>query len=178
MIVTTRRAALGGMIAAPTLATPTLAALPRWRWQHGEGSVLLHDPSLDAGRRFAEAGRARGGHVVELAGDRIRLARQVLDSRPALLVGVSRSADALLVEEVAGEAGYTRVALVSGEAGGCAAQDCAPGWQALARMAVAAQGHWAEALADYAAGQGLAQIGRDAALPPAGRALGWVLARS
>ena len=56
MIRATRRAAMMG-----ALAVPTIAGLVHWRWKHGERSVLLHDPALAAGRRFAEAGAARGG---------------------------------------------------------------------------------------------------------------------
>jgi hypothetical protein len=65
--------------------------------------VLLHDPSLEAGRRFAEA---YGGEAWSIEGDRIRFARAVFARRPAYVVGVSRPADALLIEDVAREAGY------------------------------------------------------------------------
>ena len=62
MIRTTRRAALMG-----ALAVPTVAGLAHWRWRHGERSVLLHGPALAAGRRFAEAGAAGEGWVEALA---------------------------------------------------------------------------------------------------------------
>jgi hypothetical protein len=65
--------------------------------------VLLHDPSLEAGRRFAEA---YGGEALPIEGDRIVFARAVFERHPAYVVGVSRPADALLIEEVAREAGY------------------------------------------------------------------------
>jgi hypothetical protein len=65
--------------------------------------VLLHDASLEAGRRFAEA---YGGAALPIEGDRIRFARAVFAERPAYVVGVSRPADALLIEDVAREAGY------------------------------------------------------------------------
>lgn len=169
----TRREAMLG-----ALAVPTLAGLPQFRWQHGEASVLLHDSTLALGRRFAEAGKARGGTMVELAGDRIRLARQVLADRPALVAGISLAADALLVEEVAAEAGYTRVALLTGNGQGCTGDTCHSGWAALGRMAGASGGHWVEALADYTVAPG----GNAGAAPAmstvkdGSMVLGWVLA--
>ena len=53
----TRRSVMAGGFAG-ALAVPTLAGLAGWRWRNGEGSVLLFDPSLEAGRRFADAGLA------------------------------------------------------------------------------------------------------------------------
>src|SRR5690606_11990749 len=75
------------------LAVPALAALPGVALARGGGAVLLHDPSLEAGRRLAEAHR---GEVLAIAGDRIRFARAVFARRPSLVLGVSRAADALL----------------------------------------------------------------------------------
>ena len=51
MIRTTRRAAMMG-----ALAVPTVAGLAHWRWKHGERSVLLHDPALAASTTYC-AGR-------------------------------------------------------------------------------------------------------------------------
>ncbi|MEO0062611.1 MAG: hypothetical protein RLZZ08_1171 [Pseudomonadota bacterium] len=173
MIAATRRQAMMG-----ALAVPTLAGLPQFRWQHGEASVLLHDPALAAGLRFAAAGAARGGKVVALAGDRIRLARDVLSRRPALIAGVSMAADALLLEDVAAEAGYTRVALLIGSGDTCTAEACHPGWAAVGRMAQGAGGQWIEALADYAVQPGGTTAMPDAApaAPGGASVLGWVLA--
>jgi hypothetical protein len=175
MIRTTRRAAMMG-----ALAVPTVAGLAHWRWRHGEASVLLHDPALAAGRRFAEAGRARGGEVRAIEGDRIRFAREVLENCPALIAGVSRHADFILIEDVAREAGYRSAATIYGRARACAGHECQPGWQSLGRMASAAAEGWVEALADYAARPGEA-AGRTLAGAVPGRAdaglvLGWVLA--
>ncbi|AKH43912.1 hypothetical protein FHS61_002681 [Altererythrobacter atlanticus] len=175
MITTTRRAALIG-----ALAVPTVAGLAQWRWRHGEDSVLLHDSSLAAGRRFADAGRMRGGEVLALEGDRIRLAGKVLERRPSLIAGVSRHADALMLEDVARESGYVRVAEIHGRARSCSAQSCLPGWQGIARMARMAGGDWVEALADYAAkpgesaGRALASVAAPRVDP--GLVIGWVLA--
>jgi hypothetical protein len=168
-------------IIAGALAVPTVAGLASWRWAHGEGSVLLHDPSLEAGRRFAEAGRAAGGRTIALEGDPIRQAQALLRDRPALIAGVSRQADALLFEEAAVEAGYVRVAALTGDSLRCTASECRSGWQALGRLAQSAGPGWAEALASYAA----KPDGTLAASLPArgiakeadpGRAFGWVLA--
>ena len=69
MIRTTRRAAMMG-----ALAVPTVAGLAHWRWKHGERSVLLHDPALAAGQRFAEAGQARWAGIVADVASRVALA--------------------------------------------------------------------------------------------------------
>ena len=91
------------------LALPAAASLAKSPKSKPSGTVFLHDPSLEAGRRFAVAGQARGEQVLAIEGDRIRFARQVFERSPALVVGVSRSADAVLIEEVGREAGYTAV---------------------------------------------------------------------
>jgi hypothetical protein len=177
MIRLTRRGALAG-----ALAVPTVTGLTHWRWRHGERSALLHDPALEAGRRFAAAGAARGGEVRAIEGDRIRFARGLLDANPALIAGVSRHADFILIEDVAREAGYRPVATVYGRDNRCAGHECLPGWQSVGRMAQAAGEGWIEALADYAAKPGEA-AGRalGSAVPrrtDAGLVLGWVLART
>ena len=94
----TRRGVLAGALAAPAVA-----GLPRVASARAGQALLLHDPSLKAGRRFAEA---YPGEALAIAGDRIRFARAVFEQRPAFVVGVSRPADALLIEEVGREAGY------------------------------------------------------------------------
>ncbi|KRA80479.1 hypothetical protein [Altererythrobacter sp. Root672] len=173
MIRASRRGVLAG-----ALAVPTVAGLAHWRWRHGEASVLLHDPALEAGRRFAEAGATRGGEVVAIEGDRIRLARKVLERKPALIAGVSRHADALMIEEVAREAGYVPVAALHGRGRACT-DECQPGWAALGRLAQAAEGNWIEALADYAVRPGeLAGASIASALPARadpGLVVGWLL---
>ncbi len=176
MIRASRRAVMAG-----ALAVPTVAGLASWRWRHGEASVLLYDPALAAGRRFAAAGEAQGGLAQAIEGDRIRFARSVLEQRPALVAGVSRHADALLIEDAAQEAGYARVALVSGRVKRCEGAQCLPGWQALGRLTDAAGEAWVEALAAYAARPGEV-IARAAGATASERAdtglvLGWVLAR-
>jgi hypothetical protein len=176
VIRATRR---GAMIGA--LAVPTIAGLAGWRWRHGEASVLLFDPALEAGKRFAGAGTARGGDVRPIEGDRIRVAQGLLKASPALIAGVSRHADFILIEDVAREAGYRPVATVYGRANRCAGHECLPGWQSLGRMANAAGGGWIDALADYAtkpgetAGKALASAPIPRADP--GVVFGWVLAR-
>ena len=94
----TRRGVLAG-----ALAMPAVAGLPRVASARGGDAVLLHDPSLEAGRRIADA---YGGGALPIAGDRIRFARAVFERRPAFVIGVSRPADALLIGEVGREAGY------------------------------------------------------------------------
>lgn len=94
----TRRGVLAG-----ALAVPAATGLPRAASARVGEAVLLHDPSLEAARRFAEA---YGGRALAIEGDRIVLARAVFARRPAYVVGVSRPADALLIEDVGREAGY------------------------------------------------------------------------
>jgi hypothetical protein len=102
----TRREALKG-----ALAVPAVAAVPTVAWARGGKAVLVHDPALAAGRRLAAL---HDGEVLAITGDRIRFARALFARRPSLVVGVTRSADALLIEEVAREAGYVPVATPSG----------------------------------------------------------------
>jgi hypothetical protein len=94
----TRRGVLAG-----AAAVSAVAGVPRVAAARGGEAVLLHDASLEAGRRFAEA---YGGEALPIEGDRIVFARQVFARRPPYVVGVSRPADALLIEEVGREAGY------------------------------------------------------------------------
>ena len=69
-------------------------------------------PSISiATRRFAASAQMRGDKALPIEGDRIRFARAVFERVPALVVGVSRSADAVLIEDVGREAGYVPVAV-------------------------------------------------------------------
>jgi hypothetical protein len=94
----TRREA---MLAA--LAVPAVAGMPELAAARPNRAVLVHDPSLEAGRRLAQA---YGGEVLPIEGDRVRFARAVFGKHPAFVVGVTRPADALLIDEVGREAGY------------------------------------------------------------------------
>ncbi|QZH75792.1 MAG: hypothetical protein JY451_04165 [Erythrobacter sp.] len=100
-----RRNVLAGAAAVP------LAGLASWRWSYHGGAVLVHDPMLAAGREFAAVTLVDGRQSLALEGDRIRFARELFASRPLLVRGVTRQADAVLLEDVAGEEGYSRVAL-------------------------------------------------------------------
>src|SRR5690606_18186083 len=102
MIRATRRGMLAGGLAAAAGA----GGRGGWPWPRAEGALLLHDPALGAGRRLASA---HAGEALAIEGDRIRFARAVFARRPSLVLGVSRPADALLIEDVAREAGYAPV---------------------------------------------------------------------
>lgn len=102
----TRREALKG-----ALAVPAAAAAPTAAWARGGEAVLVHDPGLAAGRRLAGL---HDGKVLTIAGDRIRFARALFAARPPLVLGFTRSADALLLEDVGREAGYRPVAAPGG----------------------------------------------------------------
>ena len=177
-IKASRRAVLGGA-GFGALAVPTLSGLAAWRWKHGEQRVLLHDPSLEAGQRFAGAGKDLGLASRAIDGDRIRFARAIFAGRPALVAGVSRHADLLLIAEVAAEAGYVLAAEFEGRGRVCSATQCLPGWNALGRIARASGQGWVEALASYAADPrgGVPAAMRTApSRQDAGLVLGWVLA--
>ena len=88
---------------AAALAVPALAAVPRVVSARAGGTVFVHDPALEVAAGLAAA---HPGRVLAIEGDRIRFARALFEGRPAVVVGVSRPADALLIEEVAREAGY------------------------------------------------------------------------
>jgi hypothetical protein len=88
------------------LAVPAVAGMPKLAAARTGGTVLLHDPTLEEARRAVEA---HGGEALAIEGDRIRFARTVFDRRPSLVLGVSRQADAVLIEEVGREAGYVAV---------------------------------------------------------------------
>lgn len=101
-----RRAMIAGLAAVPAVASAS-----EFGWKHGHGTVLLYDEELPQGRAFAQGGRAWNRVVLALDGDRIRFAQRVFARRPAIVQGVSRQSDAVLLAEVAAEAGYEQVAL-------------------------------------------------------------------
>lgn len=177
-----RRGVLGGGVLAGALAVPTVAGLSGWQWRqavaHPGKPLLLFDPSLDAGQRFALAGEAAGGTPQELAGDPVRLMQGLLAARPSLIAAVSRHADAVLAVEVAQEAGYVLAGEMLGNAAGCSASTCHAAWVPLTRMAVHAGANWVEALASWAQDPQARSAQAFAALPASpdrDTALGWVL---
>ena len=173
MIRSTRRGVIAG-----ALAVPTIAGLAGWRWQHGEKPVMLHDPQLESARRFAAA--ATNVQSTPIDGDRIRLARKVFAQRPSLVAGVSRHADLLLIADVAREAGYFTAATLLARDGMCTADQCRPGWNALARLGSTAGPGWAEALAQFAANPGGSIAGGSTGswtgARDKGLVLGWIIA--
>lgn len=172
-----RRGVLGaGALGA--LAVPTLSGLSAWRWHHEGSRVLLHDPSLEAGRRFAQASHRLGLVSRPIEGDRIRFMRDILATRPAIIAGISRYADLLLIADVAAEAGYSLGAEFEGRGSTCEATQCLPGWNTLGRITFAAGHAWVEALAAYVANPGEMALASHPTPSPldAGLILGWGLA--
>lgn len=100
----TRRTLLAGAAAIPAVVglERLSAATPL------ANTVFLFDAGLpDAeSRRRAAFIAGQGPRAIE--GDRIRFAREIVAAGPAAIHGWSRQADALLIEEVAAEAGYRR----------------------------------------------------------------------
>lgn len=177
MIRATRRGVLAKGLAG-ALAVPTLSGLAAWRWKHGERRVLLHDPALEAGRRFADAGRAQGLQSLAIEGDRVRFMRAALEARPALVAGVSRHADMQLLADIAGEEGYIPVATLEAQGARCSGAQCRPGWTALARLARSAGAMWPEALSAWAAdprGPAPQLAALATARPDRGLVTGWIL---
>jgi hypothetical protein len=86
---------------ASVAAMPAVAGLERVAAAPVGEAVVLYDPALPQAAAFAADPRA-----LAITGDRIRFARQVFDRRPALVRGVSRQGDRVLIEDVAREAGY------------------------------------------------------------------------
>lgn len=174
LLPATRRCALQAVMALGAAAS--LARLPS---PGTEGSVRLYDASLEAGRRFAEAVRLAGGAALALEGDPIRNARSVLRTRPALIVGVSRRAEALLFAEVGAESGYARVVSFEPHGRRRVEGPCAGGWRPVVRMLENAGDGWSEALAVITTGQSAKGPIRAAVRPTCadnGRAFAWVLA--
>ncbi len=177
-----RRHILGGGVLAGALAVPTVAGLSGWQWRqataHPGQPLLLYDPSLDAGQRFARAGEAAGGAPQVLQGDPIRLMQAVLPQRPSLIAAISRHADAVLAVDAAQEAGYVLAGEMLGNAAGCSANTCHAAWLPLTRMAVGAGAHWAEALAAWAQdpqARNAPAFGAAGGTTDRESALGWVL---
>lgn len=125
-------------------------------------ALLLYDPQVEAGRRFAARAATLGTRAVPLVGDRVALLRPLLGGVPALW-GVSRHADALLVADIAHEQGF-RVALTVHQRG----QDCARGGAAA---------DWPERFAMQAAGR-TARCGGVQGVPAPDFAVRWVLRRA
>jgi hypothetical protein len=103
MMISTRREALMG-----ALAVPAVTGLPKWRWQHGETSLVVYDPALE--RAAARCARLRaGGETLAIDGDRIRFGASLFERRPALVVGVTRPPTRCCSRKSAREAGYRPV---------------------------------------------------------------------
>lgn len=140
-IVSRRGFIAGAAVASAALAgsRPAAAAPP----------LLLHDPGLAAGLRFAARAAALDGASITIEGERVRHVRPLLASGPSALFGVTRHADALLIAEIAREAGYRRVALVQ-HGGDRLVADCARDGATIATLARLAGAGWPEAFAELA----------------------------
>jgi hypothetical protein len=163
------------------LAVPVAAGLPQGRSLRDGPSLLVYDPGLEAGQRFAAAGQVHGAEVLPVDGDRVRFARALFERKPAIVSGVTRWADALMIEEVGRETGYRSVAVLR-RVGlrRCLAQDHPAPWPELCRVADAAGDAWMEALAEFAAkpdkwsAPAIAQVPLREA--DTGNVTGWVIA--
>ncbi|WP_294134044.1 hypothetical protein [Sphingobium sp.] len=169
MTIVTRRGFLSSAAAVSAFAGSggSMAARPG-------GALLLHDPGLGAGQRFAARARALGGASLSLQGDRVRQLRGLIAGEPASLFGVTRRSDELLIGEIAAEAGYRRVALVLHRAVGVMVPICAPDGATIATLARLAGARWPEAFAELALG-GVEQCEITPVTGAAEPALSWVL---
>lgn len=160
-----------GFLASAAIAS---AALAGGQAEAATQPLLLHDPQLSAGRRFAARAQLLGVQPVALAGDRVRQVRRLLCSAPAAIFAVTRRSDELLVGEIAAEEGYRRVALVR-HGNGSTVAHCAPDGATIAKLAQLSDGTWPEAFAELA----LDKTGQ-CGVPPSGHitpALSWMMIR-
>lgn len=172
MTPVSRRSFVAGAMALPLLAG---AGIP-FAARAAGGSVLLYDPALAPGRRFAAHAQRLRGQALALEGDRVRFMRALLAERPAALYGVTRHSDQLLVGDIAREAGYRAIALIQHRADGGIAPQCQPGAAAIATVAGVAGSRWPEAFAELAIG-GIERCGGAVGKGPAEPAMSWVLTR-
>jgi len=139
--------------------------------------VLLYDASFIAARRFAARAVALGGAPTRLDGDRVRQMRALLGFAPAACFGVSRHGDALLLCEIALEAGYRRLASVQHQAAGQLVASCLSQGVTIGALARIAGDRWPETFAEFALG-GLAHCQMSANAGVADPAFSWVLVKS
>ncbi|MBV2149014.1 hypothetical protein KRZ98_12050 [Sphingobium sp. AS12] len=172
MTIVTRRGFLASAAVASALAGSGGAMAARTG-----GALLLHDPGLGAGQRFAARAGALGAASLALEGDRVRQVRGLLTDEPSALFGITRRSDELLIGEIAAEAGYRRVALVLHRAVGVMVPICAPDGATIGTLARLAGTRWPEAFAELALG-GIEQCEVVLATGAAEPALSWVLVRS
>jgi hypothetical protein len=160
-----------GFLASAAVAS---AALAGGRAEAATVPLLLHDPELMAGRRFAARAHYLGGQVVALEGDRVRQMQALLATSPVAIFAVTRRSDELLIGEIAAEAGYRRMALVRHEKERMTA-NCGSDGAAVARLAHLSGAAWPEAFAELA----LDKAGHCAVAPDSKMvsALSWVMIR-
>jgi len=175
MTAITRRGFVGGVAATP-LVLGVLASVPGTSFASGP-RLLLFDPALAAGRRFAEQAMRLAAPARAIEGDRIRFARAVLAQAPASIFAVARHSDELLIGEVARELGYRQIALIHHEPGGEIVSRCHASAAAIGTLVRLAGARWPEAFAEVAIG-GLSacQLVRDAS--PSDKAIGWVMTKA
>ena len=136
---------------ASAAAVPALAALSQFRGS-GQGVLAgVYDADHPAGAEFARLLRRENFGAQAVTGDRIRMARDLLATRPPMLAGVTRDADALLFAEVGAEEGYDLSLELRGNGQGCNAFARDPEWNPLARTFVGAGQGWLGAFAGFVA---------------------------
>ena len=158
---------------APLLPNAVFAA----SGANGAPPLLFYDATLAAGRRFSAYAQQAGAAPISLQGDRVRqVQRMIAATSPQRLFGVTRHADAILVEEIAGELGYRPLASVRHLATGSAGVRCdGPRSRKLAGMADAAGNSWPEMFAAFSLGKSACGAGpRDGISAPA---FSWILAK-
>lgn len=162
-----------GFLASAAVAS---AALAGGRVEAATVPLLLHDPELGAGRRFAARAQLLGGRAVALEGDLVRQMRALLAGYPAAIFAVTRRSDELLVGEIAAEAGYRRIALVRHGADGGIATRCTADGASVHALAQLSGMAWPEAFAELA----LDKVGQCvvASHSRTQSALSWVMVRT
>ncbi|MGB3794857.1 MAG: hypothetical protein WA957_00960 [Alteraurantiacibacter sp.] len=101
----TRRTVIAG-----AAAIPAVLGLERVAAGDGtSGTIFVYDKSLPEAERGRAAAISAGQQARAIGGDTVRFAREVVSRHPTRISGLSRQADAVLIEDVAAEEGYVLV---------------------------------------------------------------------
>ena len=96
-----------------TLGISSAFLLPRWsvaaEMQGPAPMLMFFDPSRADACGLADAAAQRGTVTRAISGDRIRFAREQINSAPSTLAGVTGHADFILLSGCAAEVGYRLV---------------------------------------------------------------------
>lgn len=125
-MMATRRIVLSGMVAAPVVL-----GLGSWIRLPDMKALFLYHESFEAWPQIAAARELGNTTLSPLRGDRVRQMRGILADMPDRIVGITLSSDALLLHDIAREAGYSKGAEMAVSKGG---RWQPGGWDGLAEL--------------------------------------------